>query len=96
MDAILSVSEASRKLATLSRAAKRTLQRFILTQRGRGEAVLISFTEYKSLVASRTLLSNPKVLEDTLRGMRQIKRGQGIKFTQKRPLVSFKDRKKIA
>lgn len=84
METILSVSQARRQLLTLSRLAAERMGRYILTNRGEAAAVLMSFSEYKSLAASRELVNNPQVLRDTLLGMRQLKRGRGMPLSKLR------------
>jgi PHD/YefM family antitoxin component YafN of YafNO toxin-antitoxin module len=82
METILSVSQARRELPTLSRMAKERLQRYVLTNRGRAVAVLMSFGEYKALTAARDLVTRPDVLADTLRGVRQLRRDQGVELSK--------------
>ncbi len=78
----LSVTSARSQLLKLTKLAARHMTRFVLTNKGEAEAVLLSVSEYKSLRAAAELATHPEVLDATRRGFEEIERGQGLTFEQ--------------
>ncbi len=78
----LSVTSARSQLLKLTKLAARHMTRFVLTNKGEAEAVLLSVGEYKSLRAAAELATHPEVLAATLRGFEEIERGQGLTLEQ--------------
>jgi PHD/YefM family antitoxin component YafN of YafNO toxin-antitoxin module len=78
----LSVTSARSQLLKLTKLAARHMTRFVLTNKGEAEAVLLSVSEYKSLRAAAELATRPEVLSATLRGFEEIERGEGLTIKQ--------------
>jgi PHD/YefM family antitoxin component YafN of YafNO toxin-antitoxin module len=78
----LSVTSARSQLLKLTKLAARHMTRFVLTNKGEAEAVLLSVSEYKSLRAAAELATHPEVLVATLRGFEEIERGKGLTLEQ--------------
>ena len=78
MEKIMSITSVRQNLMKLARVANRKMQRFVLTNKGEAEAVLIGYTDFKSLLASARLAHHPEVLQQTLEGFAEIKKGAGI------------------
>ena len=76
----LSITSARSQLLKLSKQVFRHMDRYVLTNKGVAETVLVSVSEYKSLQAAAELLARPDVLAATLRGFEEIERGEGLSF----------------
>ena len=74
----VSVTSARNQLLKLTKQVARHMDRFVLTNKGEAEAVLLSVGEYKSLRAAAELAAHPEVITATLEGFERIKRGEGI------------------
>ena len=78
----ISVTSARSQLLKLTKLVARHMDRYVLTNKGQAEAVLLSVSEYKSLRAAAELAAHPEVLATTLRGFEEIERGEGLTFEQ--------------
>lgn len=82
MEKILSVTSVRQKLMKLAKTANRKMERYVLTNRGQAEAVLMGYTDYRSLMAAARLAQHPEVLEQTRRGFAEIEEGKGLTLDQ--------------
>jgi len=82
MEKILSVTSVRQKLMKLAKTANRKMERYVLTNRGQAEAVLIGYADYRSLMAAARLAHHPEILEQTRRGMAEIEEGKGLTLEQ--------------
>lgn len=82
MERTITVSEARGKLLELTRQIKNEMEKFILTNKGEPQAVLLSVSEYNSLLAASQLLAHPGVLEQIWTGMEQLKRENSLSMLQ--------------
>ncbi len=82
MEKTLSITSARNQLLKLTKQVARHMDRYVLTNKGTAEAVLVSVGEYKSLKAAAELLEHPDVLAATLRGFAEIERGEGLTLEQ--------------
>ncbi len=78
----VSITAARSQLLKLTKLVARHMDRFVLTNKGEAEAVLVSVSEYKSLRAAAELLAHPDALAATLRGFAEIERGEGLTLEQ--------------
>lgn len=78
MEKTISISSARSQLLKLSKQVVRHMDRYVLTNKGVAEAVLLSVGEYKSLRAAAELAAHPEVIVATLEGFERINRGEGI------------------
>ena len=82
MEKILSVTTVRQKLMKLAKTANRKMERYVLTNRGQAEAVLIGYTDYRSLMAAARLAHHPEIMEQTRRGFAAIEEGRGLTLEQ--------------
>lgn len=80
MEKTVSITSARNQLLKLTKQVARHMDRYVLTNKGTAEAVLVSVGEYKSLKAAAELLAHPDVLAATMRGFEQIAEGKGVKL----------------
>lgn len=67
------------------------MDRYVLTNKGVAEAVLLSVGEYKSLKAAAELAAHPDVVSATRAGHEQILAGQGVPLEQ-----AFRQEKRVS
>jgi PHD/YefM family antitoxin component YafN of YafNO toxin-antitoxin module len=82
MEKTVSITSARSQLLKLSKQVFRHMDRYVLTNKGVAETVLLSVSEYNSLRAAAELAAHPEVLATTLRGFEEIERGEGLSFEQ--------------
>lgn len=82
MEKILSVTSVRQKLMKLAKTANRKMERYVLTNRGQAEAVLIGYADYRSLMAAARLAHHPEIMEQTRRGFAAIEEGRGLTLEQ--------------
>lgn len=80
MEKTLSITSARGQLLKLSKQVARHMDRYVLTNKGQAETVLLSVGEYRGLRAAAELAAHPEVIAATLQGFEQIKRGEGIRL----------------
>lgn len=78
MNNYISISDARAKLPTLIDDVSNNLDRFLITVNGQPKAAVLSFEELESLEETAEVLAIPKAKESIRRGLRQMKRRQGI------------------
>jgi PHD/YefM family antitoxin component YafN of YafNO toxin-antitoxin module len=71
-----SIAEARENLSTLSKDAHGKMDRFVITNQGKPQSVLIGYHDYQSMRASEELLLRPGALASIGRGLEQVERGQ--------------------
>jgi PHD/YefM family antitoxin component YafN of YafNO toxin-antitoxin module len=69
-----SITEARKDLPTLSQTVQGGGDRFVITNQGKPQAVLLGWGEYKGLMAAAELLNRPKALADLEEGMKQTRK----------------------
>lgn len=80
MEKTLSITSARTQLLKLSKQVFRHMDRYVLTNKGVAEAVLLSVGEYQSLRAAAELAAHPEVFASTLQGFEEISSGRGVKL----------------
>ena len=73
-----SITEARRNLPSLSQAAQKRMDRYIITHQGQPQSVLVGFAEYQSMKTAVELLHTPERIEGILAGLKQLEEGQGV------------------
>jgi PHD/YefM family antitoxin component YafN of YafNO toxin-antitoxin module len=66
-----SITELRKDLPTLSQTVQGGADRFVITNQGKPQAVLLGYGEYKGLLAAAELLHRPKELADLEEGLAQ-------------------------
>lgn len=77
-----SITDARQGLPGLSHNAAERMERYIITQQGQPQSVLLGFKDYQGLVATVDLLQQPAALANLHRGLKQIREGQGMTFEE--------------
>ncbi len=78
----LSATEAKQKFLEFVRTADKSYTRYIITHRGKGEAVLMSLDEYEGWLETLEIAANPKWREDLRKAEKESKRGKRLSFEQ--------------
>ena len=80
----LGVREARARLTEIVKRASGMLERFVITSRGKPEAVVISIEEYEDMLDALQDVSNPKLVEEISKARADYKRTGGIEFGEYR------------
>jgi len=78
MEKTMSVSTARQNLMKLTKQVSERMDKVVLTNKGKAETVLMSFAEYRSLMAAAELAMHPEVLAETMAAYARIENGGGI------------------
>jgi len=71
----LPLAEAKAKLSRLVDRVEKTDEEVMITRNGRPVAILVSPDEYDSWKETRAIKSNPALMREIRRGLRELKRG---------------------
>ena len=71
----LPLAEAKAKLSRLVDRVEKTDEEILITRNGRPVAILVSPDEYDSWKETRAIKSNPELMREIRRGLRELKRG---------------------
>jgi PHD/YefM family antitoxin component YafN of YafNO toxin-antitoxin module len=88
MEKTLSITSARSQLLKLSKQVARHMDRYVLTNKGQAETVLLSVGEYKGLRAAAELAAHPEVIAATVQGFEQLSRGEGMTLEEAFPAQS--------
>ncbi len=77
-----SVSEARRTLPSLSKSAQGRMDRYIITQQGQPQSVLLGYNDYQSMKVSLELLQRPEELARLQQGLKDLREGRSITFAE--------------
>ena len=75
---VKSISEARQTLSALSKSARTRMNRYIITQNGKPQSVLLGYKDYQGLMFAAELLGRPDVVESIKGGLSDLKRGRRI------------------
>src|SRR2546427_13042610 len=78
----LPVSEVKAKLSELVDAVESRDERIVITRRGRPAAVLVSQDDLDSWQETLEITSDPALMTQIRRGIRQIERGQTVSYEE--------------
>jgi PHD/YefM family antitoxin component YafN of YafNO toxin-antitoxin module len=79
-----SISDARQNLPSLSRAAQRKMDRYIITHQGQPQSVLLGYDEYRGLKTAAELLKRPELVEDIRTGLKQLESGKRLSPSEAR------------
>ncbi|HZL28669.1 MAG TPA: type II toxin-antitoxin system Phd/YefM family antitoxin [Acidobacteriaceae bacterium] len=82
MEKTIGVSEARQHLMKWTRHISDNMDRLVLTNKGRAETVLLSLTEYRSLVAAAQLAMHPEILAEARKGFAELAEGKGVSLEE--------------
>lgn len=77
-----SISDARQGLTTLSENASRQLDRYIITNQGQPQSVLLGYDDYQSLKTATQILQQPGVVEDIRTGLKELEEGRGLSLDE--------------
>ena len=72
----LSIRELRPRLPSVVRDAAATSARYVVTRRGKPEAVILSLDDYESLMETLDILADPRAMAAIRRGMEDIRKGR--------------------
>lgn len=78
----LSIRELRPKLPSVVRDAAATSARYVVTRRGKPEAVILSLNDYESLMETLDVLSDPRALEALRKGEEDIRKGRARSWAE--------------
>ncbi|HLZ47459.1 MAG TPA: type II toxin-antitoxin system Phd/YefM family antitoxin [Candidatus Limnocylindria bacterium] len=76
----LSLSEVKAKLSELVDDVESRDERIVITRKGRPAAVLVSQDDLDSWQETLEIMSDPELMADLRRGIRQLERGQTVSY----------------
>jgi PHD/YefM family antitoxin component YafN of YafNO toxin-antitoxin module len=82
MEKTIGVSEARQHLMKWTKHISDNMDRLVLTNKGRAETVLLSLTEYRSLVAAAQLAMHPEILAEARKGFAELAEGKGVSLEE--------------
>lgn len=74
----LPITEARQKLPQLVSRAKKVMDEYIITVKGRPAAMLMSIDQYEAWKETKEILADRKLMKDIRQGEKEIKEGKGI------------------
>jgi PHD/YefM family antitoxin component YafN of YafNO toxin-antitoxin module len=75
-----SISDARKSLREISETAQARMNRYIITNQGQPQSVLLGYKEYQGLKATVELLSRPQEVSRLQTGLEQLDRGERLAF----------------
>lgn len=77
-----SITDARRSLREISNAAQTRMDRYIITNQGQPQSVLLGYREYQSLKATAELMARPEEQARLEKGLEQLNRGRRLTFDE--------------
>ena len=77
----LPLAEVKAKLSRLVDRVEKTDEEILITRNGRPVAILVSPDEYDSWKETRAIKSNPELMREIRRGLRDLKKGRAKMYT---------------
>jgi len=78
----LPITKARENLTTLVDRASKLLEEFIITVKGKPEAVLMSHDEFESWKETVDILSDPELIASIKKGEKDLKEGKYVTFEE--------------
>lgn len=75
---VKSISEARQTLSALSKSARTRMNRYIITQKGQPQSVLLGYKDYQGLMFAAELLGRPELVESIKSGLSDLRSGRRI------------------
>jgi prevent-host-death family protein len=73
-----SISEVRQTLSALSKSARTRMNRYIITQKGKPQSVLLGYKDYQGLMFAAELFGRPDVVAGIRSGLSDLKSGRRI------------------
>jgi PHD/YefM family antitoxin component YafN of YafNO toxin-antitoxin module len=74
------IGEARQGLLSLSQSAKNKLERFVITQNGQPQSVLLGYRDYMGMLEAIKLLQRPDLVQEITNGLTALRSGEGVIF----------------
>lgn len=68
---------------------EKKLRQFVITLRGKQQAVLLSVEEWQSWQETLEIISNKKLMEDIRNGVSELKKGKGVPEKKANKLIGW-------
>ncbi len=78
----LPITEARKKFLNLVKEVKKSFGRFIITRKGKPEAIVISYDEYEGWLETLDIASDSIWVKDLIEAKKEFKKGKFIPFKQ--------------
>ncbi|MDP3794794.1 MAG: type II toxin-antitoxin system Phd/YefM family antitoxin [Candidatus Sungbacteria bacterium] len=85
----LPISEARKKIFDIAQAVQKPDTHYILTEKGRPKAVILSAEEYDSLMETMEILSDPEVLEKIKTAEAEYARGVYVTWDELKEEIGY-------
>ena len=82
MTKTLTITKAREELTRLVDRASRLLEEYVITVKGRPEAVLMSHDEFESWKETMDILSDPELVKSIKQGEKDLKDGKYVTFEE--------------
>jgi prevent-host-death family protein len=86
---IRSITDARQNLTGLSQSAQQDMERYVITNQGRPQSVLVGYEDYRGMQAATELAHRPDAVESIRRGMEQLSRGERLTPAQMMEKLGF-------
>jgi len=93
---VKSITDVRKSLPKFSRGATERMERYIITQHGEPQSVLLGYKEYKGLLAAAELLREPNTLKKLHKGIEEIRERRGLTFDEMEATIEKAESKKAA
>ena len=93
---VKSITDVRKSLPKFSRSATERMERYIITQHGEPQSVLLGYKEYKGLLAAAELLREPNTLKKVHKGIEEIREGRGLTFDEMEAAIEKAESRKAA
>lgn len=90
MTKTLSITEARNTLPTLVERAKRVMDEYIITVKGKPAAVLMSIDQFESWQETNKILADKALMRDIRQGEKEIAQGKGIPWEDVKKELGWK------
>jgi prevent-host-death family protein len=87
-----SISEARQSLPNLSLNAQERMDRYVITNQGRPQSVLMGYEDYQKMKASTEILLDPRAIGSIRRGLAEQQAGERLTIEQVRERLRNKKR----
>jgi prevent-host-death family protein len=77
-----SITDARKTLSEISEAAQERMDRYIITNQGQPQSVLLGYKEYRGMMAAVELMNRPAEMARLKRGLQQLSEGKRLTFDQ--------------
>jgi prevent-host-death family protein len=81
-EVVKTISEARQTLPKLSETAQRQMERYLITNQGKPQSVVIGYDDYRQMSASFEFIQRPDELQKIAEGLQQVREGKTMTFAE--------------